>query len=176
MSTTRIANPRGRTRPPAPPAAQDGEPYPYEMIYADGSWRGYADRPGELLALLIDGYADLDDDDARLRERIRYAVDVSVPLQAEAAAEGDVGACTAEQRAILLGTRDVLPAVTEWSAPVPLVLVSSFYAPDGPQLRPEPAGGDITWLDPATDESLLTSLHNARWISVAAHRSLGADR
>jgi hypothetical protein len=101
---------------------------------------------------------------------------VSVPLQAEAAAEGEVGGCTEEQRAVLLGARDVQPAVAEWSAPVPLVLVTSYYAPDGPQPRPVEAGGDITWLDPQTDESLLLSLHNARWISVAAHRALGADR
>ena len=176
MTIATSLNPRKGSRLPAPPDGPDGQPYPFEMIYAGGTWRAYAGTTGELLGLLIDGYADLEDDDARLRERVRYAVDVSVPLQAEAAAEGDVGACTAEQRAILLGGRDVPPAVTEWSGPVPLVLVTSFYAPDGPQLRPEPAGGDITWLDPATDESLLTSLHNARWISVAAHMSLGADR
>jgi hypothetical protein len=176
MTTNTIPNPREGSRLPAPPVGPDGQPYPFEMIYADGSWRAYADTPAELLALLIEGYSDLEDDAARLRERIRYAVDVSVPLQAEAAAEGDVGGCSVEQRAVLLGARDVPPAVAEWSAPVPLVLVTSYYAPDGPQQRPAEAGGDITWLDPQTDESLLTSLHNARWISLAAHRSLGADR
>ena len=175
MTTTTIPNPRAGSRVPTPPAREDGRPYPFEMIYADGSWRAYADTLEELLALLIEGYSDLDDE-ARLRERIRYAVDVSVPLQASAAAEGDVGSCTEEQRTVLLGTRDVPPAVTEWSAPVPLVLVTSYYAPDGPQPRPAEAGGDITWLDPLTDESLLTSLHNATWISVAAHRALAADR
>jgi hypothetical protein len=176
MTITRIPNPRQGARLPAPPARPDGQPYPFEMIYADGSWRAYADTPAELLALLIEGYTDLEDDEARLRERIRYAVDVSVPLQAGAAAEGDVGSCTEEQRDVLLGTRDVPPAVTEWSAPVPLVLVTSYYAPEGPQPRPVEAGGDITWLDPQTDESLLTSLHNATWISVAVDRALGAGR
>jgi hypothetical protein len=176
MTTATIPNPRQATRLPAPPVRPDGQAYPFEMIYAGGGWRAYADTPAELLALLIDGYGELEDDEARLRKRIRYAVDVSVPLQAEAAADGDVGGCNAEQRSVLLGTRDVAPSVTEWSAPVPLVLVTSYYAPDGPQPRPVEAGGDITWLDPRTDESLLTSLHNATWISVAAHRALSAGR
>ena len=145
MTTTTIPNPRAGSRVPTPPAREDGRPYPFEMIYADGSWRAYADTLEELLALLIEGYSDLDDE-ARLRERIRYAVDVSVPLQASAAAEGDVGSCTEEQRTVLSGTRDVPPAVTEWSAPVPLVLVTSYYAPDGPQPRPaKPAATSPGW-------------------------------
>jgi hypothetical protein len=169
MATARIANPRERTRLPAPPAAPDGHLFPYEMIYAGGSWRGYADEPGELLTLLIDSYADLDDDQARLRARIQYAVDVSVPLQADAAAEGDLDGCTGEQRAVLLAPRDVPPPVTEWAAPVPLVLVTSFYAPVGELPRPAAVGGgEITWIDPLTEESLLVSLYEAGWINLAA--------
>ena len=176
MTVTTIANPRAGTRVPEPPAGPGGQPFPYEMIYAEGSWRAYAATPGDLLGLLIAGYAGLQDDEARLRERIRYAVDVSVPMQAEAVAEGDVSGCTPGELAVLLGARDVPPAVAEWSAPVPLVLVTSFYAPDGPLPRPAEAGGAITWLNPATEESLLVSLHDAGWISVAAHGTLAAGR
>jgi hypothetical protein len=175
MATARIANPRGRTRPAAPPARPGGGPFPFEMIYAGDSSRGYADSPGELLTLLLDGYAALADDASRLRARIQYAVDVSVPLQAEAAAEGDLDGCDGGQRAVLLAPRDVPPAVTEWAAPVPLVLVTCFYAPAGPPPRPVPAGpGVITWIDPLTEESLLRSLHDASWISLAARTTAGA--
>ena len=175
MTITRIANAREGTRPTAPPAGPDGQPYPYEMIYAGGTWRGYADNPGELLTLLIDGYAELEDDEARLRARIQYAVDVSVPLQAEAAAEGDLASCTGEQHAVLLAPRDVPPSVTEWDAPVPLVLVTSFYSPAGPLPRPAPAGlGEIIWIDPQTEQSLLTSLYDAGWINLAVRTAADA--
>jgi hypothetical protein len=168
MTVARIQNSSRRPRPPVPPAAPGGQPFPYEMVYGGGSWRGYADDPGELLTLLIDGYAELDDDQARLRARIQYAVDVSVPLQAEAAAEGDLGGCTGAQLAVLLAPRDVPPSVTGWAAPVPLVLVTSFYAPAGELPRPVAAGaGKITWIDPQTDKSLLVSLHGAGWINLA---------
>jgi hypothetical protein len=163
---TRIPNSSQAGPAPAPPARPDGQPYRYEMIY--GAWRGYADTAGELAGLLIPGYDKLTDDTARLRARIHYAADVHVPLQASVAADGDLGACTAEQRAILLGARDKPPAVTEWQAPVPLVLVSSFYAPDGPLPRPAPApGSEIIWIEPQTSDSLLSSLHAAGWISLA---------
>lgn len=169
MTIALIQNTGDRARPPAPPAAPGGQSFPYEMIYGGGSRRGYADSPGELVTLLIGGYAELADDQARLRARIQYAVDVSVPLQADAAAGGDLGDCTGRQRAVLLAPRDVPPSVTEWAAPVPLVLVTSFYAPVGALPRPVLAGaGTITWIDPQTEESLLTSLYEAGWINLAA--------
>ena len=52
---------------------------------------------------------------------------------------------------------------------MPLVLVSSFYEPDGPLPRPvalPPA--QVLWIDPASDETLLTSLHEAGWVTVNA--------
>jgi hypothetical protein len=52
---------------------------------------------------------------------------------------------------------------------VPLVLVSAFYQPDGPVPRPQAdGGGQVLWIDTATEETLLASLHGAGWITVNA--------
>jgi len=139
------------------------------MIYDGGRRRGYADTTADLAGLLIAGYDQLTDPQDRLRARIRYATDAHVPIQAEFAASvpQDLGACTPAQREVLLGTRDTPPAVSNWPAPVPLVLVTSFYAPAGERPRPAEDGGQIIWIDPATDDSLLTSLHDTGWIIVS---------
>jgi hypothetical protein len=170
--STRIPNTSQAGRPPTPPARPDGQPYQYEMVY--GAWRGYADTTDELAALLIPGYDQLTDNTARLTARIRYATDVHVPLQASVAADGDLSACTGEQRALLLGARDTPPAVTAWQAPVPLVLVSSFYEPAGPLPRPAAAAGsEIIWIEPQTSDTLLASLHAAGWITLASRGPAG---
>lgn len=173
---TRIQNTREAAAPPAPPTRPDGQPYQFEMIYAGGVWRGYADTEDELAALLITGYDQLAGETERLRARIGYAADVHVPIQASVAADGDLAACTDGQRAVLLGARDTPPAVTEWAARVPLVLVTSFYAPDGLLPRPAPAAGaEIIWIDPRTSAALLTSLHAAGWISLASRAPAGVS-
>jgi hypothetical protein len=164
--SVRIPNSTRADSPPAPPAREDGQPYQYEMIY--GSWRGYGDTLEELAGLLITGYDELGTEDQRLRARLRYAADVQVPLQADIAASGNLAACSDAERTALLGARDKPPAVTSWQAPVPLVLVSAFYAPAGTLPRPEAAkGSEIIWIDPQTAESLLTSLTAAGWITVS---------
>jgi hypothetical protein len=151
----------------AVPANPGGSPYRHEMIC--GTWRGYSDTTEGLTALLIAGYDELPEGTTRLRARIGYATDAHVPIQATIAAAGNLQACSSEQQAILLGTRDSPPTLTLWQAPVPLVLVSSFYAPGGLLPRPAPApGSEIIWINPHTSETLLESLHTAGWITLAA--------
>jgi len=170
--STRIPNTSGSLPPPAPPAQPDGRPYQYELIHA--SWRGYADTHAELTALLIAGYDQLAGDEERLAARLRHAADVQVPIQAQLAAEGDLAGCGEEDRAVLLAPRDTPPAVAEWRAPVPLALVTSFYAPHAARPRPQAsAPGQIAWIDPSTDESLLRSLHDAGWVTLSARSEAG---
>lgn len=78
-----------------------------------------------------------------------------VLLQASLALDADLGACTTEQCAVLLGSRSLPPDVRTWDGPVPLVLVTSFYRPLG--RLPTPSGR-LVWLDPSSDEALLSSL------------------
>jgi hypothetical protein len=56
-------------------------------------------------------------------------------------------------------------------APVPLVLVAAFYQPVGEHPRPAAVPpGQLRWLDPASEESLLRSLHRVG-VVVLARRS-----
>jgi hypothetical protein len=142
------------------------------MIYDGGRWRGYANAEADLVGLLIDDYQGLDSD-RRAEARVRYAFDVHVPLQADLAEPAALGMCTPEQRAVILGPRDTPPAVDDWDAPVPLVLVTTFYAPDGARPRPRGDAESVIWIDPGTDETLLASLAAAGWLTVA--RRTGAD-
>jgi hypothetical protein len=163
----RIPNSTQADSPPSPPARADGQPYEYELIH-DG-FRAYGDTFEELAGLLIDGYDDLGTGEERFEARLRYAADIQVPLQADFAASGNLAACSEDEHAVLLGARDRPPEVAAWQAPVPLVLVSAFYAPAGELPRPQAAAGsEIIWIDPRTAESLLRSLHAVGWIIMSA--------
>ena len=164
MTAVRVPNTTAATEPPAPPVRPDGSLFPFEVIY--GPSRLYADTHDEILNLMLDGYADLPDELERLKRRIRAAVDAQVAIQASLAADTDaLAACTETQQRILLGSRDTPPAAEEWAAPIPLVLVTSFYRPNTDLPRPRPAGeGQIWWLDPTTATTLLESMHNLGWL------------
>ncbi|GAA2213949.1 hypothetical protein GCM10009850_094130 [Nonomuraea monospora] len=151
----------------APDAGPPGRPYRYEMIHADGTLRGYADEPADLVGMLVPGYLALTADGDRARARLGLALDVQVRLQARLAA-GRLGGCGEAERAVLLGPRHEPPAPARWTAPVPLVLVASFYAPGGALPRPSGPAELQVWLDPADDWTLLTSLHTAGVVTVGA--------
>lgn len=163
--STRIPNPAQGSSPPDPPARPDGQPYPYELITP--AWRGYADDFAGLASLLLDGYGEPGTEEERQEARLRYAADVQVPIQADLAAGKELQECSEQEKDVLLAPRDTPPAVREWRAPVPLVLVTTFYQPHGDLPRPDVSGpGQIMWIDPGSDESLLVSLHQAGWITV----------
>ncbi len=172
---TSTRNTAGRTPQLAEVPCPDGKPYRLQMVGGGGRWRGYADTVAGLMGLLIPGYAELDAA-GRLRARIRCAVDAQVTVQAAIAVGGGLGACSQDQWAVLLSGRDIPPVVGEWSAPVPLVLVTSFYKPAGPIPRPTEAGGQVVWIESATEWSLLKSLHSVGWITVSRRRGGAADK
>jgi hypothetical protein len=164
---TDLRNATGSREPRAAPMKVDGTPYRFEMIHAGGYRRCYADTYLELVAVLIPGYDELDRA-GRGRMRLRYCVDAQVRLQAALSTPDLLDACTPEQRAVVLGSRDVPPSPTVWAALVPLVLVTAHYAPIGPRPRPATDGaGELVWLDPTTDFTLLTSLHMAGLVDLA---------
>lgn len=152
----RVRNTSAAQAPPPQPLKQDGTPYAYELVH--GWWRSYSDDPAELVADLIQGYT------GELEQRVRYATEAEVRLQARLAIAGDLDACTPEEQAVILGDRAEPPVLERWTAPVPLVLVTAHYQPAGPRPRPE---GEIVWLDPANDLSLLRSLHQAGVVRVS---------
>jgi hypothetical protein len=161
-----IRNTSATAPPPAAPVKAGGRPYRHEMIYAGGAYRGYADDPAELVAMLIPGYASLVTDDERAAARVLLAMDMQVRLQAQLAAGGRLDSCREPERAVILGGRHEPPALSRWEAPVPLVLVSTFYEPTGTLPRPSGPAELQVWLDPADDWTLLVSLHTAGMITV----------
>lgn len=157
--TERIQNTRG-DEAPQPPTHPNGRPYRFEMIFEDGAVRAYADEPADLVAELIDGYRRLISPVDRGEARIRYAVDAQVAVQAAVLNEYSIQGCTEAEQALLLGSRDQPPAPEVWRAPVPLILVTSFYQPVRPLARPRAEQpGQIWWIDPGDDVNLLSSLH-----------------
>src|SRR5829696_6262547 len=130
---------RQRVTGPGPvtaPVRSDGRPYQYELIYDGGRWRAYADDFPALVGELIDGYADLADERARAEARTAYAIRVQVVSQAQLNVDKPLNECTPEQESVLMGNRDTPPVVERWNAPVPLVLVASFYEPHGELPQP----------------------------------------
>ncbi|MET9339125.1 hypothetical protein [Nonomuraea sp. NPDC003804] len=151
--SVRVRNTSAAEAPPPPPVRADGTPYTYEVI--DGWWRFYGDEPAELIAELIPGYS------GTLADRERYALAAAARLQAGLAAEGRFDDCTDTEQAVLLADRARPPHVGHWSAAVPLVLVTTRC----PAPRPI---GEIVWIDPTDDLSLLSSLGQAGLVRVSA--------
>jgi len=163
---------------PTAPTKEGGGQYRFEMLVDGGKRRVYGDTPEELLGYFIPGYQLLTDEVERATERLLYAVTVQVALQALFQSGMEVGmglTPTPAERAILEAPRDVPPQVTLWESEIPLVLVSSYYQPDGELLRPtgllgEPGDDEpynLIWLDPTGDMPFLLSLHRAGWLNLA---------
>jgi hypothetical protein len=138
------------------------------MIHDGGAWRAYADSPSGLLDYLAPGYTAIEESQQRMVVRIRLAVRAQVTIQAAiiAARPGELRRCTEEQTAVLLADRSTPPTPPQWTAPIPLVLITSFYEPVGDYPRPSGPERALIWLDPATEWSLLASLHAAGVIDV----------
>jgi hypothetical protein len=168
-STTVQCRPEGP--PIAAPMRPDGQPYRFEMIHDGGRRRTYADDFTELAAALIPGYAGLDGELAQAKARIRHAVSVQVATQAAINVKMGTASCTPEEGAVLTADRAVPPAVAQWAAPVPLVLVDSFYAPFTAMSRPvAQTPGRIFWLSPGTESDHLRALAALGVITLSEHR------
>ena len=154
-------------RPPVPPRRADGTNYRYEMIFDGGNFRGYADTAHELVTYLIPGYDALPDRDARTRARIRFALDLAVRLQGVIMVdmEDDLLQLTPAERDLLGRSRATPPAIGQWTASVPLVLLTTDYMPFTSTPRPRGVAGpdgrqdaNILWIDPTDEGTLLNSL------------------
>ncbi len=156
-------NPAQAAAPPPPPEHPGGRSWRFEMIYGGGSWRAYADTPAELVEALIPGYAQMIQPTVRAQARLTLACMVQVHWQAEIAARFSLDGCTPEQRDILLGDFSTPPVVAYWDAPLPLVLVATFYIPYRSTPAPE---GNVLWLDPSGDWDLLITLAEAGAINL----------
>ena len=170
MTTARIRNASSAVAPAEPPLKDDQTPYLMEMIYDGGRWRAYADSPRELMDALVPGYSEIRTPRESAAARIRAALRLQVQLQALLAADEALGQCSPAERVLLLGSREVPPRIGHWSAAVPLVLVTTFYRPAGRLPRPESTNNSVLWIDPASEWSLLVSLHTAGVICLSVRQ------
>lgn len=146
------------------PRHDDDLAWPYAMATEAGTL--FADTVTELVAELIPGYGEIPEtaDGATAALHARYEAAVSHAnliqglLAAVGNAEGDFDAATESESTLtaLFADREQFVAdFTAWEHKVPVVLIATDYAPYTDVPRPS---GNITWLDPATETSLLQSL------------------
>jgi len=166
---------RGGDGEVAPPTHDDDTRYPYAMYYSGEKFLAYADTPGDLLGVLIEGYAEMDDTE-QLSARIRLAIDAQVATQAQIVTSEEFEAAfralgTAEQD-LVLAPRHKQPVVAFWDSLVPLVLVETGYAPYTDLDKPISGISDVAdppnlyFLRPQEEWEFLVSLDRAGFVRV----------
>lgn len=146
--------------------ARDGNtPWYAALTQSDGS-TVFADTITELVQHLIPGYAP----DASTAEGARDALDVRYNFSVEEAAIIQAGVIAAasglgifsaattseDDLGILFSPKDATPTgFAEWKLNVPLVLISTDYAPFTDIQAPT---GQVQFIDPSTDLTLIKSM------------------
>ena len=120
----------------------------------------YSHTVSELLTALVAGYSD--DHDVALEQRWRLAVVRANALQADLAVRAVeenhhlMGRLSEEQLTALFSSRaEVIDAPATWDCTIPLVLIATDYEPYTDRPAPQ---GNVHWIDPADERSLLLSL------------------
>ena len=124
-----------------------------------------ANSAAEVLAELIDGYAELDTE-GRLEARLRHAAGVKLRVTAQlvsAAAEP----LPDDERETLLASPWEPPTISVWTPPVPLVLFDVFFSPFTARAKPR---GNVRWLRPSRERPYLTSLADLGVLSARSTR------
>jgi hypothetical protein len=174
VSAVIVRNSREGEAPADPPRHDDGALYPYAMFYDGLKYIAYADDLVDLLETLSPGYQEKSEGE-QLQARIRLAIDAQVGVQANINANIDPekwNALSEEDRAVLTGPRYEQPRVDFWDPEVPLVVVESGYAPYTDIDQPISGIADVQnppnmiWLRPIDEWDLLTSLHDAGFITL----------
>lgn len=134
-----------------------------------------ADRNDELLAAVI-GPEYLEEDDPevlflmRLEQAIVIATAVQESIVAAAMQRHDLDETTEEDVwTALLAERETVDPGVRWEHRVPLVLVTSLFAPYAKRDQPI---GNIAWVDPTDDVTMLESLQGLGVIELLEHGDL----
>lgn len=150
----------------------DGEKWQYAVTTDHGTI--FADSATAALGVLIPGYADIPDttegNDTATVARWEFAAQVAQMVQERVAAEAEDAGLWVSADA----DEDVLtPLFTEkdspldglpfWGHPVPLVLIWTDYSPYTPRMAPR---GNVWWIDPSDELSLLKTLHEVNVLSL----------
>lgn len=130
-----------------------------------------ADRNDELLAAVIGPQQDPEVLFLmRLEQAIIIATAVQESIVAAAVDAGDLDETTDEDTwTTLLAEREIAHPGVRWQHKVPLVLVTALFAPYTDRDQPI---GNIAWVDPIDDVSMLDSLQGLGIIEVLEHDDL----
>ena len=125
----------------------------------------FADTIAELVGAVIEGYDPEVSEDGIVQafnDRTDFAVQQANARQGllalVAADEGEFNPDEESEEsltAIFADRDEFVPVVELWAGKVPLVLIATEYAPYSEIPRPD---GNVQWIDPYTDLTLLTSL------------------
>lgn len=134
-----------------------------------------SDRNDELLAAVI-GPEYLEEDDPevlflmRLEQAIVIATAVQESIVAAAVQHHDLDETTEEDVwTALLAERETVDPGVRWEHRVPLVLVTSLFAPYSEKDQPI---GNIAWVDPTDDVTMLESLQGLGVLELLEHGDL----
>ncbi|WP_159599117.1 hypothetical protein [Agromyces humi] len=151
----------------------DGTPWPFALNTGDRTV--YADTLTDLAAELIPGYAELPDsydgDVDAFIARVHAASMIANRSQAQliAATEWfDLAAANEEVATALLAPRGQATNqyAGNWDGPVPLVLVSTDYAPYTDVPLPT---GDVSFIDPTDEQTFIHSLADLYGYDLMVH-------
>lgn len=157
------------------PVKDDGSPFRFEMLFNGLTDRAYSDSAADLLECMIPQYTRMNPAE-RLAARLQHATRSQVTAQADINWQhNNLVDCTPEEQVILSSSRATPPDITEWSSPVPIVLVDVFYEPIGRLPRPYSTLADVAnppnilWLRVEDEYDYLLSLHRVGLITVNQH-------
>lgn len=150
--------------PDTMPVREDGTPYPFCMAYQDRAV--LAESRTELVSDLVEGYADLPEGDegnaealvARFETAVHVVDQFQQIIAAQAVEDGKFDTKVESEEnltAIFTPRREKLGEIAPWSHVVPLVLISTDYAPFTEVPAPE---GNILWVNPYTETTFLDTL------------------
>ncbi|MGP5672865.1 hypothetical protein [Brachybacterium alimentarium] len=131
-----------------------------------------ADRNDELLAAVIGAeYLEESDPEVLFLMRLEHALVIATAVQesivAAAVQRGDLDETTEEDVwTALLAERETVDPGVRWEHRVPLVLVTSLFAPYAEKDQPI---GNIAWVDPTDDLSMLETLQDLGVIELLEH-------
>jgi hypothetical protein len=150
--------------PDTMPTREDGNPFPFAMAYQDRAV--LADTRTELVADLIEGYAEIPDTEegnadalvARFETGVHVADQFQQIIAAQHVEEGRFDTKVESEdtlTAIFTPRREKLGEIAPWDHVVPLVLISTDYAPFTEVPAPE---GNIRWVNPYTETTFLDTM------------------
>lgn len=134
-----------------------------------------ADRNDELLAAVIGlEYVEESDPEVLFLMRLEQAIVIATAVQesivATAVQRHDLDETTDEEAwSALLAERETVDPGVRWEHQVPLVLVTSLFAPHSERDQPI---GNIAWVDPTDDVTMLESLQGLGVLELLEHGDL----